>query len=276
MIALILAAGFGKRLKPFTEKFPKPLVPVNGVPLILYTLAFLKRNGVKDIVINLHHLGKEIPKLLGNGCALGLKIRYSHEPKILGTGGGIKKVLRMVKDDDVLVINGDVIVDFDLKGLVKRHKKSKNLMTFALYDHPQKKKYGLLSYEGEKLTSFLGEPKPGPKAKQAMFASYNIISKSRTRERFRALPDDAAFCIIRDVAMPELCLTRAFGAYEVKGYWTVCDNLADVAQAEANLSRPRFHLSYESELAVLMQRLHSKRILEWIHRVHRSSKVVGN
>lgn len=265
MIALILAAGFGTRLKPFTEKFPKPLVPVNGVPLILYTLAFLKKNGVKDVIINLHHLGAAIPKLLGNGRELGLKIRYSHEPKILGTGGGIKKVLRMVKDDDVLVINGDVIVDFDLKGLVKRHMESKNLMTFALYDHPQKKKYGLLSYEGVKLTSFLGEPKPRPKAKQAMFASYNFISKSRTRERFQTLPDDAAFCIIRDVAMPEIRRGHAFGAYDVKGYWTVCDNLADVAKAEIELSRPRFHLSYERELMGLVRRLQGRHILERIH-----------
>lgn len=264
MIALILAAGFGTRLKPFTEKFPKPLVPVNGVPLILYALAFLKKNGVKDIVINLHHLGEAIPKLLGNGGDLGLKIRYSREPQILGTGGGIKKVLNMVGADDVIVINGDVIVDFDLKGLIKRHAKSQNLMTFALFDHPQKQKYGLLSYEGQKLTSFLGVPKPGAKAKHAMFASYNLISKPRTRERFKALPNDAAFCILRDVAMPELSAGSPFGAFEVKGYWTVCDNLADVAKADADLARPRFHLSYERELMSFMRRLQGKRILQRI------------
>ena len=124
MKALILAAGFGTRLRPLTNHTPKALVPVNNIPIIIYILSFLKHHKIKDIVINLHHLGHKIPQFLGNGSGFGMKIRYSHEPQILGTGGGIKKASRFFKDD-FLIVNGDVIVDFDLSAMIRQHKNNK-------------------------------------------------------------------------------------------------------------------------------------------------------
>jgi len=88
---MILAAGLGTRLRPLTNTVPKPLLPVLGNPLIVWNLLLLKRYGFRDVVINLHHLAPMIEQALGNGSQFGLRIIYSHEPMILGTGGGIKQ-----------------------------------------------------------------------------------------------------------------------------------------------------------------------------------------
>ena len=92
MKAMILAAGYGTRLLPLTREIPKALLPLCGRPLISYTLAFLKKWGFNEIIINLHHHPQSIKDELGDGSQFGLRIIYSYEPEILGTGGGIKKV----------------------------------------------------------------------------------------------------------------------------------------------------------------------------------------
>lgn len=85
---IVLAAGFGTRLKPLSDLLPKPLVPVANRPLIHYSLALLARAGARDVVINLHHHGEAIASALGTGAGLGVHITYSPEEIILGTGAG--------------------------------------------------------------------------------------------------------------------------------------------------------------------------------------------
>lgn len=236
MIALILAAGFGTRLKPFTLKHPKALVPVNGKPLILYILDFLKKNGIRDIVINLHHHGAQIKKFLGNGKKLGLNISYSNEPKILGTGGGIKKVLDNHKQD-LLVINGDVIANFNLKKMLAVHKKNPALATIGIYKHPQAAKYGLLRYTGTTLRSILGTPPPPKKNQAGMFGSYHIVSYRLARPLMKKFKHGQKFCIMRDVYIPALVSSARLNAVEMKGFWAVCDSLADVRDTEKKLAK---------------------------------------
>ena len=91
MKALILAAGFGTRLKPLTNELPKPLFPVLNQPILEHTLHFLSSQGIKEIAINLHHRPEKIIDYLGNGKDFGVALHYSKEEKILGTAGGIKK-----------------------------------------------------------------------------------------------------------------------------------------------------------------------------------------
>jgi len=87
MKALVLAAGYGERLRPLTETTPKPLLEVGGRPLIQYPLAMLRTAGIRDVAINLHHLGARLQQALGDGGALGLAITYAPEPILAGTGG---------------------------------------------------------------------------------------------------------------------------------------------------------------------------------------------
>ena len=87
---MVLAAGFGERLRPLTLKCPKPLLPVGGVPILHTILRQLNKHGFNKVVINLHHLGHMIKESVGDGSEFGLEVYYSEEENILGTGGGIK------------------------------------------------------------------------------------------------------------------------------------------------------------------------------------------
>lgn len=121
MRAMILAAGLGTRLRPLTFKTPKPLLKVKGRALIDYNLELLKKAGIREVIINLHHLGGQIKRHVGNGRRFGLKVSYSNEPKILGTGGGIKKAEEFFKGGPFVVINADTLIDINLKKIIKYH-----------------------------------------------------------------------------------------------------------------------------------------------------------
>jgi mannose-1-phosphate guanylyltransferase len=255
MKALILAAGFGTRMRPFTNSKPKALVPINEIPLILYNLAFLKKHGIKDIVINLHHQGSHIKKLLNNGKDIGLNIVYSHEPTILGTGGGIKKALRFL-DNDFLVMNSDIITDFDLKELINTHKKQQPLATLALYKHPQAKKYGRLYFQDNQLISILNDPKPSKGSQAAMFSGIHILNKDKIKNALnRAQPLNDFFCIMRYLYMPELRAKTNLGAFHLKGFWTVCDSLDDVQKTTKRLKNQNISLCYHNTLTKMAKRL---------------------
>lgn len=118
MRAMILAAGRGERLRPLTERIPKPLVRVGGEPLIVHQMRWLHRAGIRDVVVNLHHLGDAIESALGSGSDLGVRIRYSHEPDLLETGGGIKKALPDLVPGPFVVLNGDIWTDYPFANLL--------------------------------------------------------------------------------------------------------------------------------------------------------------
>ena len=114
MKAMILAAGYGKRLRPLTDHTPKPLVSIGGKPLIVHHLEKIAQTGIKEVVINLGHLGSKIPEVLGTGSEWGLSIEYSDEgPDPLETGGGMAKALPLLGSDTFLLVNGDVWCDLD-------------------------------------------------------------------------------------------------------------------------------------------------------------------
>lgn len=118
MRAMILAAGRGERLRPLTDRLPKPLVPVAGRPLIEHHLHALATAGFEDVVINVAYLADEITAALGDGNRFGLALHYSHEPAgALDTGGGIKRALTLLGDAPFAVINGDVFTDYDFSAL---------------------------------------------------------------------------------------------------------------------------------------------------------------
>jgi len=118
MKAMVLAAGIGKRMLPLTEKVPKPLLEVAGQTLIEWQIRRLAKAGVRDLVVNLHHLGSLIESHLGNGAELGVAITYSHEDVLLETAGGIKHALSLLGDEPFILCNGDVWSDFDYRQLL--------------------------------------------------------------------------------------------------------------------------------------------------------------
>lgn len=115
MKAMILAAGFGKRLGHLTQSTPKPLIKVKGQPLIKYHISKLLAADYSQIVINTHYLSDEIINYVENEFNNDPRIIFSIEKEILGTGGGIKKALHHFGNDDFLVLNSDIYSDLDYK-----------------------------------------------------------------------------------------------------------------------------------------------------------------
>jgi MurNAc alpha-1-phosphate uridylyltransferase len=112
---MILAAGRGERMRPLTDRTPKPLLPVAGQPLIVWHIERLAKAGFRDVVINHAHLGDQIEALLGDGEAWGVRIQYSEEPAgALETAGGIANALPLLGSEPFLVINGDIFCDWDV------------------------------------------------------------------------------------------------------------------------------------------------------------------
>lgn len=121
MKAMVLAAGRGERMRPLTDREPKPLLRVGGKRLIEYHLERLAAGGFRDVVINTAWLGDLIETALGDGARYGLSITYSHErPEALETGGGIFRALPLLGSSPFLIVNGDVWTDIDFGSLRTR------------------------------------------------------------------------------------------------------------------------------------------------------------
>jgi len=135
---MVLAAGLGTRLLPITEKLPKPIVPVLNVPSILYSLALLERAGIRDVILNLHHLPEKLERFLGDGREWGMKLSFSREQLLLGTGGGLKKAEPFFRGEPLVLANCDFITDFDLRRAIRTHIENDALCTMVLWENPEK------------------------------------------------------------------------------------------------------------------------------------------
>ncbi|MEI6070597.1 MAG: sugar phosphate nucleotidyltransferase [Verrucomicrobiae bacterium] len=132
MKAFVLGAGLGTRLRPLTERRPKPLVPICGKPLITFAFDHLIASGAASFAVNTHHCPDAYASLSGGGAYRGRPLAFLHEPVLLDTGGGIKNAAGLLGDGPFLVYNGDVIADFPLRPAIERHLASGNIATLIL------------------------------------------------------------------------------------------------------------------------------------------------
>lgn len=132
MQAILLAAGFGTRLQPYTTLRPKPLFPVLNQPLLFRLLEQLRQCGCRSVVVNCHYLANQIQDAL----KAYPEVLLQYEPEILGTGGSLRQALFSLLDDPVLVVNGDLYHQIDLEWVYHQHLLSKNDVTLALHDYP--------------------------------------------------------------------------------------------------------------------------------------------
>jgi NDP-sugar pyrophosphorylase family protein len=137
MQAAILAGGLGTRLRPLTETIPKVMVPVEGQPFLLHLLDMLKKQGIRDIVLCIGHLGQKVKDYFGDGQRLGLHIGYSEErDRLLGTGGALKQA-RGLLDEHFLVVNGDTYLPLDYSELERAFTCRPRKVLMAVYDNQE-------------------------------------------------------------------------------------------------------------------------------------------
>jgi mannose-1-phosphate guanylyltransferase len=136
LTAVILAAGLGTRLRPLSNKVPKPLFPILNRPLLGLILAQLSAAGFQKVAINTHHRADDINAFLASQQPPDLEIFISFEPDILGTGGGIRKLAGFLGEAPFLVINGDIVTDLDFGAVFSGHRQDA-LATMVLHDYPR-------------------------------------------------------------------------------------------------------------------------------------------
>lgn len=132
--ALVLTAGLATRLQPLSSVRAKAALPVAGEVLVLRILRWLRRAGVTRVVLNLHHRAETITREVGDGSAIGLEVRYSWEPEVLGSAGGPARALPLLEADRFLIVNGDTLADVDLGALAAQHVDTNAVVTMAVVD----------------------------------------------------------------------------------------------------------------------------------------------
>ncbi|MEK7286831.1 MAG: nucleotidyltransferase family protein [Nitrospirota bacterium] len=216
MKGLILAAGFGHRLRPLTEHLPKPLLPVGGIPLIHYNILLLKYSGITDIVINVHYYAEKIIEALGSGKGLGVHLTYSKEAEILGTGGAIKNLQSQLGDAPFLVINADILVNVDLKRLIAFHQQHRPAATLVLRKDPEQSQYGIIETDAnDRIQNILSKvPLKKGRFRKRMFTGIHII----TPKVFDYVPPNV-FYSITDSYIEMLKKEECLYGYTMRGYW---------------------------------------------------------
>ena len=131
--AFILGAGLGTRLRPLTEKIPKPLLPIGGRPMITYAMEHLRSIGVLRFIVNTHHCADKYFEAFPEGNWQGIPITFRHEPVLLDTAGGIKNIEDLIASEErILVYNGDIITNMPIVPLINQHFALQTEVTLAL------------------------------------------------------------------------------------------------------------------------------------------------
>ncbi|MDQ3666818.1 MAG: NDP-sugar synthase [Acidobacteriota bacterium] len=136
MRAMILSAGYGTRLWPLTEDRTKPAIPILGKPLVGYVAEYLAGFGCDEIVVNLHHRPESVRAALGDGSKFGVKLHYVEEPAILGTSGALDNARELLEGETLIVVNGKIITDIDLKAALETHRRTEAIATLVLLPNP--------------------------------------------------------------------------------------------------------------------------------------------
>jgi len=232
--AMILAAGFGTRLRPLTERVPKPLVPVAGHPMIAYPIAMLRAAGITDIIVNLHHLGEQIRQTLGNGSRYGVSLSYSEEDPILETGGAIKQAEWFLRGDTFVVANADAVMDLRVADVVAWHRQRDAVATMVLRSDPDAERYGTIEIDAERrIRRFLGRPAAVEMSLSSfMFAGVHVFEP----DVFEYM-QPGCFSITRSTYPIMLMAGAALFGYVFDGYWRVLDTHTGLAEGRRELER---------------------------------------
>ena len=246
MQVMILAAGRSTRLGSLGMTLPKPMLPVCGYPAITYALALCRQAGLHDIVINLHHHGDKIGKTLGDGSRFGVNLRYSVEEELLGTGGGVGKARALFASEPVLIINGKVAAEVDLRAVIAAHAQEPRttVATMVLRTDPNPELWAPVGVDADgRVMSIRGQrvvgAAPAPLAPR-MFTGIHVV-ESALLDRLPAGVSD----IMGDAYIPALRAGDRIGSMTMTGYFAehstpesyLSGNLALVANP-ALLSHP--------------------------------------
>jgi NDP-sugar pyrophosphorylase family protein len=227
MKAVILAGGYGKRLRPLTTERPKPLIEVAKRPILALQFEWLKNYGISEVILCVGFLKEKIIEYVGSGNRFGLKVGYAVEEEPLGTGGALLNSEILLKGENrFVVINGDVITDLDISKLANH---SRSMGAIALV--PLRSPYGVVMIDDDNEIKEFKE-KPILKGFWINAGVYCL-----DHDIFRYLPEKGD---IETTAFPKLAEEKKLGAVKYSNcFWRAIDVQKDIEEAERDLSSRR-------------------------------------
>jgi len=221
MQAIILAGGKGTRLKPYTTIFPKPLMPINDMPILEVVIRQLKKAGFKKITMAVGHLAELIEAFFGTGHKWGLEISYSREDIPLGTAGPLALLKEL--DETFLVMNGDVLSDLDYTELVRFHHRQNAMATIAMYDKEIKIDLGIINTNKQhEIYDYVEKPTLTYQVSMGIYVFSKQVMQYIPQEKYFDLPD-----LIHTLIK---AYEKILG-YHFKGYWRDIGRREDYEQA---------------------------------------------
>ncbi len=217
MKAMVLAAGLGTRLRPLTDVFSKPMVPLVGRPCMEHTIRLLQKHGFEDVIVNLHHRPEKIKEHFGDGARFGLRISYSYEKELLGTAGALKKVADFFAGETVLIVSGDALTDINLEDFYCYHKEQKPVATLALKTVDDPTQYGVVLLKEKRIVAFQEKPDRGEAVSNLANTGIYLFDP----EIFEHIPAKTFFDFGKQVFPHLLKENVKMSGYEMSGYW--CD-----------------------------------------------------
>lgn len=215
MKAVIIAGGFGTRLRPLSCTRPKHLFPLAGKPLLDWTLERLANSGVNEIVFAINYMADAFSKRYGKS-AFGMKTNYCQESEPLGTGGCVKNAESIIgHDEDFLLLNGDILSELDYLQLVAKHRKNNGVATITLHRVRDPSRYGVVELaEGNRIKCFIEKPPKGKAPSNLINAGIYALSP----EIFNYIPANKRVSIER-VVFPALARNNELFGYKFNGLW---------------------------------------------------------
>lgn len=229
MKAVILAGGKGRRLAPYTTVLPKPLMPINDVPILEIVLRQLKRAGFVEVVLAVGHLAELLMAYFGDGDRLGLRIDYSREEEPLGTAGPLSLIEGL--DEPFLVMNGDLLTDLDYRALWEYHCQSNAVGTLATFERTVNIDLGVIETDGQgRVTGYVEKPTYRYTVSTGIYVFDPIVLQYVPRGQRMDLPD----LVLR--LLHGGCEVMAFG---FSGHWLDIGRRDDYEQAVALFEQRR-------------------------------------
>lgn len=220
--AIIMAGGEGVRLRPYTENLPKPMIDINGIPLLERQIRRLGKTGITNIYISVNYLGDIIKAHFGDGSSFGVTINYLDEDKKLGTGGALSLLPELENSQSILVMNGDILTTSDFVNLFHFHREHDSMVTVSAINYHVEIPYGVIDYKDTEIIALLEKPS------QSFFCNAGIYALSTGV--LRHIPFDA-FWNMTDLIDRCLLNKDKVTVFPVHEYWTDIGTPADLHQA---------------------------------------------
>ncbi len=243
MKAMIMAAGFGTRLRPLTYSIPKPMVPILNKPVLEHILEKLRDLGVTQVGLNLHAHPHMIKGYFKNGERWGIKINYSEEKSLLGTAGGVKNFEDFFKET-FIVLSGDGVIDIDINDALKFHKRKKALVTIILKRIDNRLEYGVVLLKRNfMIKRFVEKPFWADVFSNLANTGMYILEPAV----FRYIPKNKFFDFGHDLWPILIKKRKRLFGYITDGYWCDIGNLNEYKKAHRDALEKKINLIFPGE-----------------------------